>query len=114
VYSIDERGTIVVPIAQVNRVRVENHRVKLVELDDGRELRISAHHPLAGRGSFADLVVGSRLGEKTVRSVRSVPYSEPFTYDILPDSPTGAYYAGGALIGSTLFAIGEQRPKQSR
>jgi hypothetical protein len=30
------------------------------------------------------------------------PARHPFTYDILPDSESGAYYAGGALIGSTL------------
>jgi hypothetical protein len=30
------------------------------------------------------------------------PALHPFTYDILPDSESGAYYAGGALIGSTL------------
>jgi hypothetical protein len=39
-----------------------------------------------------------------VRVVASsvVPYEHPFTYDILPDSDTGAYFAGGLLIGSTL------------
>lgn len=29
-------------------------------------------------------------------------YRHAFTYDILPASDTGAYFAGGALVGSTL------------
>lgn len=35
-------------------------------------------------------------------SANLVPYTHEATYDILPESDTGAYFAGGALIGSTL------------
>ena len=31
---------------------------------------------------------------------------QPFTYDILPDSDSGTYFAGGTLIGSTLCKVG--------
>jgi hypothetical protein len=31
-----------------------------------------------------------------------VPYPHRFTYDILPASDSGTYFAGGVLIGSTL------------
>jgi hypothetical protein len=31
-----------------------------------------------------------------------LPYTEPRTFDILPASQSGAYFAGGALIGSSL------------
>jgi hypothetical protein len=31
-----------------------------------------------------------------------VPYLHDATYDILPDSSSGAYFASGVLIGSTL------------
>jgi hypothetical protein len=46
-----------------------------------------------------------------VVSVLVVPYTEPFTYDILPDSETGVYFAAGAAIGSTLApgSIGSMR-----
>jgi hypothetical protein len=37
-----------------------------------------------------------------ILSARSVPYAHDRTFDILPDSDTGTYYAGGVLIGSTL------------
>jgi hypothetical protein len=41
------------------------------------------------------------LGERITR-ITEVPYQHPFTYDILPDSDTGAYFADGVLMGSTL------------
>jgi len=37
-----------------------------------------------------------------VLDARLVDYDEGFTYDILPASDSGTYFAGGALIGSTL------------
>jgi len=33
-----------------------------------------------------------------------VPYAEAYTYDVLPDSDSGSYFAGGVLIGTTLAA----------
>jgi hypothetical protein len=73
-----------------------------VRLDDGTELSVSPRHPLADRGNFGDLVPGRSLGDKTVVDVKPVAYDQPFTHDILPGSSGGAYFAGGALIGSTL------------
>ena len=32
-----------------------------------------------------------------------IRYAHSHTYDILPDSESGTYYAGGLLIGSTLW-----------
>jgi hypothetical protein len=37
-----------------------------------------------------------------VLGVETVSYIYPLTSDILPDSDTGTYVAGGVLIGSTL------------
>jgi hypothetical protein len=34
-----------------------------------------------------------------VIGARLVDYEQPFTYDILPDSDWGSYFAGGTLIG---------------
>jgi hypothetical protein len=102
VYSVDEHGIVVVPIVQVNQVAVEAHHVMRVVLDDGTVLRISPRHPLFDKGVFGDLREGSALGERTVVAVKPIAYDLPFTHDILPASSTGAYFAGGALIGSTL------------
>lgn len=73
-----------------------------VGLDNGNVLEISERHPTADGRTFAALSVGTLLDGKAVVSTELVPYAHPFTYDILPASETGAYFAGGALIGSTL------------
>lgn len=92
----------VVPIVNINRVSVNEHRVMRVGLDNGSVLEISERHPTADGRTFAALSVGTLLDGKAVVSTELVPYAHPFTYDILPASETGAYFAGGALIGSTL------------
>lgn len=65
---------------------------------------VSAGHPTADGRIFADLFAGTTLGGIEVVSVETQPYMRPFTCDILPASDTGTYFAGGALIGSTLLA----------
>ncbi len=39
-------------------------------------------------------------------SVETVPYAHEMTYDILPGSDSGTYFASGALVGSTLASEG--------
>lgn len=102
VYSVDRAAIVVVPIVNINRVSVNEHRVMRVGLDNGSVLEISERHPTADGRTFAALSVGTLLDGKAVVSTELVPYAHPFTYDILPASETGAYFAGGALIGSTL------------
>lgn len=75
------------------------------ELASGVVLSISPGHPTADGRTFADLRVGDRLDGVAVREARVVPYMHEFTHDILPDSETGTYFAGGVQIGSTLFAL---------
>lgn len=104
VYSMHQGRLQVVPIAQTNRTPVQHHAVSEVRLANGATLRISARHPTADGRLFRDLDPGTLLGDQPIVSVATVPYGEPFTYDILPASDTGTYLAGGALIGSTLTA----------
>jgi hypothetical protein len=104
VYSVDHGATVAVPLLGVGSTRVENHRVVRLVLDDGRVLEVSPRHPTADGRRFADLVPGSRLDERhVVVSAELVPYHYERTYDVLPASSTGTYFAAGALIGSTLF-----------
>jgi hypothetical protein len=65
-------------------------------------------HPTADGRFFGELAPGDWLGGREVASARVVPYADDATYDILPDSDTGTYFAAGALIGSTL--AGRPRP----
>lgn len=95
---------VAVPIARVNRAPVQNHHVVRVSLASGVVLEISPRHPTADGRTFADLHAGDALDGVRVTAAELVPYGHPFTYDILPASRTGTYYAGGALIGSTLQA----------
>lgn len=73
-----------------------------VELASGDVLEISARHPTADGRTFGDLRTGDRLGGLEIAKTTVVPYQHLFTYDILPASDSGTYFASGALIGSTL------------
>ena len=102
VYSVDHGVVTVVPIARTVRTAVHRHTVARVVLATGAVLEVTGRHPTADGRTLDALAPGDRLGDATVVSVETVPYEEPFTYDILPASDTGAYFAEGALIGSTL------------
>ena len=73
-----------------------------VTLATGDVLEISGGHPTADGDYFADLEAGDTLGEIEVVHVTEIPYPHAHTYDILPASDSGTYFAAGALIGSTL------------
>ena len=68
-------------------------------------MEISAAHPTADGRTFGNLAAGELLDTTLIAQVETVPYSEPFTYDILPDSETGVYFAAGAALGSTLHPL---------
>lgn len=102
VYSVEGDAVVTVPILRVNRNPVDHHRVVRVVLDSGRVLAISAPHPTADGRTFGELHAGEKLDGHLVVSAELVPYRHAHTYDILPASSTGAYYAAGALVGSTL------------
>ena len=63
---------------------------------------MSGPHPTADGRTFADLRVGERLAGQTIVELVWLPYEHDYTYDILPASDTGTYFAAGALVGSTL------------
>ena len=102
VYSVEGEQTVAVPLVRVGRTAVRSHTVLEVRLDDGAVLHMSAGHPTADGRAFSQLARGDSLGGRTVVSAERVPYEHSHTYDILPASPSGAYFAAGALVGSTL------------
>jgi len=73
-----------------------------VRLSNGRALSISPSHPTADGRTFADLAKGDLLDGVVIASVHRAPYNEQYTYDILPDSDSGSYFAGTVQIGPTL------------
>jgi hypothetical protein len=111
VYSVEHDAVVAVPILRVNRAPVHDHHVMRVRLATGAVLEISPQHPTAEGGKFGDLHAGGTLDGKAIVSAELVPYAHPFTYDILPASDTHTYYAGGALIGTTLPDTGSEPRK---
>lgn len=103
VYSVHHDAIVLVPIRDINRVPVTHHRVLKVEFADGAHFEMSGGHPTAEGQPLSELRVGQRLGGERVTRITEIAYQHPFTYDILPDSDTGSYFADGVLMGSTLF-----------
>ncbi len=104
VWSTNSNGTIIESkVIKINHVFVGNtHRVIDLQLADGRELFASPNHPTYDGRIIADLKVGEPYDRSTIKSIEIVQYKYQFTYDILPDSQTGDYFANGILVGSTL------------
>jgi hypothetical protein len=102
VYSVDDGHVVAVPIVLVHRTAAPHHVVVHIRLSNGSVLDVSAPHPTADGRLFADLRAGDVLGGVEITSVTRVPYPFAFTYDILPASDTGTYFAGGVPVGSTL------------
>jgi hypothetical protein len=97
--AIGER--VAAPIRRISSIPViGSHVILEITLDDGRVVRASAGHPADAR-TFGELRVGGPFDGAIVTSIRTLPYAGA-TWDLLPDSPTGAYWSDGVLIGSTL------------
>jgi hypothetical protein len=102
VYSVDRDAIRPVMVVRTGRTPVINHKVVRVTTADGRSLEVSAGHPTADGRRFGDLRSGAQLDGQLIHRVEVVPYRHSETYDILPASDTGTYFAAGMLIGSTL------------
>jgi hypothetical protein len=77
------------------------HAVVHLVLADGRQVWVSPGHPTADRRRVGDLAPGQPFDGSRVVVADRVPYSGA-TYDLLPSGPTGAYWADGILLVSTL------------
>ena len=84
------------------RTPVFDHRVVRVTLATGRVIEMSPGHPTADGRFFGDLRGGEALDGIAITDVELVPFGFAYTVDLLPDSDTATYVAGGALVGSTL------------
>jgi hypothetical protein len=102
VLSMHEGVLTAVPVLAARSVQVQDHAVVRVTLEHGREIEVSGSHPTADGTRLDALGAGDLLGEQRVVSMELVPYAHARTYDILPASDSGTYFAAGALLGSTL------------
>lgn len=104
VWTVDARGErVAAPVAVVRAVPLDGaHAVVELTLADGRVVRASWGHPdVAGR-ELGTLTVGDVLDGAAVTRVRHVPYAGGATWDLRPEGATGAYWADGVLVGTTL------------
>jgi hypothetical protein len=106
VWTVDTNGVRVSAalVAIGNTPVPATHIVVRVALDDGRLVYVSPGHPTADGRHIGDLTVGDTLDGARIASVDRVAYAGGATYDILPAGATGAYWANGVLLGSTLRA----------
>lgn len=104
VWSIDAAGRrFVATVTRIGQTPVPpTHEVVRLVLDDGRVLHASPGHPLADGRLLGTLVAGDRVDGATVMSAILERYDVGFTFDLLPDGPTGIYLADGIPLGSTL------------
>lgn len=82
-------------------VRV-GHTVVHLQLSDGRDLYLSSGHKVADGRYAGNLRGGDRLQGAMITSANLIPYTEEYTYDILPSGETGTYFANGVLLQSTI------------
>jgi hypothetical protein len=75
--------------------------VRLV-LADGRQVTASAGHPTLDGRVLRQLQVGDILDGSGVISVEIIHLHDSGTYDVLPSGASGAYWANGILLRSTL------------
>jgi hypothetical protein len=104
VWTVGARGERVsAPVLKVGSVPMPlGHDAVRLQLADGRVVTASANHPTADGRRLGDLAVGSSLDGSLVVERSQVHLEDGATYDLLPAGPTGAYWADGVLLGSTL------------
>jgi hypothetical protein len=104
VWTTSERGErVAAPLIAVGSTAVPlTHEVVHMRLDDERVVYVSPGHPTAVGVRVGDLAAGDTLDGARIVIARRVRYAGGATHDILPAGTTGAYWANGILLGSTL------------
>jgi hypothetical protein len=104
VWTIDAGHRVAAPISAVGHTPAPfGHRVIRVVLADGRAVVASLGHPTGDGRRIGDLKSGDLLDGSRVMTMDVLPYAGD-TWDLLPGSSTGEYWADGVLLGSTLTA----------
>lgn len=80
-----------------------DHHVVRLRLADGRSVTASPGHPLADGRRIGEIRVGDVVDGSRVAAVDLLPYAGGETFDLVASGATGAYFAGGIPMGSTLL-----------
>jgi hypothetical protein len=96
-------SSVAAPVLEVGSIEAPaGPRMVHVVLADGRELLASPGHPTTDGRALGSLTVGDVLDDSKIALWELVPYAGERTYDLLPAGPTGAYWANGIPLSSTL------------
>jgi len=102
VWTVDAGKRVAAPIAIVRYTPAPfGHRVIRVVLADGRAVVASPGHPTGDGRRVGELNPGDLLDGSRIAAMDVLPYAGD-TWDLLPLSSTGTYWADGVLLGSTL------------
>jgi len=103
VWTSIDGSRVAAPLVAVGRTPVPStHEVVRLGLSDGRVVYVSPGHPTADGRYVGELRPGDELDGASVIDAERVAYSGGFTFDVLPAGSSGAYWANGVLLGSTL------------
>jgi hypothetical protein len=80
---------------------VDHHVVRL-RLADGRTVTASPGHPLLDGRPLGEIRTGDLIDGSRVIAADLIRYMGADTFDLVASGPTGAYFAGGIPLGSTL------------
>ncbi len=107
IWTADAAGhRVAAPLSLVGHTHAPfGHRVIRLVLADGRTVVASPGHPTADGRQIGELSPGDLLDGSRVKTTELIPYVGD-TWDLLPASPTGEYWADGVLLGSTLLRSG--------
>lgn len=78
------------------------HEVVRLALSDGRTVLVSPGHPSADGRRVGDLRTGDALDGARVISAERETYDGGYTFDVRPAGASGAYWANGVLLRSTI------------
>jgi len=104
VWTLDAAGhQVAAPLIAIGSVAVPaTHEVVHLVLSDGRTVDASPGHPTADGRAVGELRAGDALNGARIVSTERTRYAGGSTFDVLPAGATGAYWANGVLLGSTL------------
>jgi hypothetical protein len=104
VWTIDAGRRVAAPILVVGHTPAPfGHRVIRLILADGRSVVASPGHPTGDGRRIGELKPGDVLDGSHVTTTAVMRYTGD-TWDLLPLSSTGQYWADGVLLASTLLA----------
>jgi hypothetical protein len=104
VWTLDAYGArIAAPLVAIGNTPVpSSHEVVRIVLGDGRIVLVSPGHPTADGRRVGDIRAGDALDGARVVSAEREAYDGGFTFDVRPAGASGAYWANGVLLLSTL------------